>query len=391
MSDHSKSWLAALRTNLRIQTWEAPRGPRWIIVGKQSLKVLLAAILHFSGATGWLLRRGLRTADACLILGYHGVSREPPHLFSRGHFLPNVRDHLRYLARHLRPVRLEEIAGKVSRGEAPSACSFVLTFDDGLLNNATLVLPLLQELGIPATFFVPSALVGSPEDLWISSVRERIRNWQGDRIEAEPGLWPELRLSEEESRYVAFVTIKHALKEHEERRPEALARLGVQAGRSPRPPDEDRVVNLEGLRQLSDSNFAVGAHSRTHPILSGSGPEVARLEIEGSRRDLEEMLGRPVLDFAYPNGRFSDFDEATCRLVAEAGYRCAVTTEPGTVRRGDDRLALRRCLPGNVPAFLASFDLLMRVWGDRRRPGDLAVPLEKRVSCLGPREARSTP
>ena len=118
-------------------------------------------------------------------------------------------------------------------------------------------------------------------------------------------------------------------------------------------------------------------------------PEKARAEIDGSRKDLEQMLGQPVLDFAYPNGRFPDFNDTTCRLVAETGYRCAVTTEPGTVRRGDDRLALRRCLPGNVPAFLASFELLSRVWADRDRPGDLGCPLGQRISYLGAREARS--
>ena len=158
-----------------------------------------------------------------------------------------------------------------------------------------------------------------------------------------------------------------------------------------RPPEQDRVVDLGLLRQMTQPGFSVGAHTRTHPILSLMQPDAARAELEGSREDLEEVLGRPVDDFAYPNGRFNDFNESTCRLVAEAGYRCAVTTEPGTVRRGDDRLALRRCLPRNVPAFLAAFELLTRAWSDRHRPGDLALPLVRRRSCLGPRVSGSTP
>src|SRR5438093_3705893 len=139
---------------------------------------------------------------------------------------------------------------------------------------------------------------------------------------------------------------------------------------------------------MTQRPFTVGAHSRTHPILSTLEPESARAEIDGSRKDLETMLGQPVLDFAYPNGRFPDLNVATCRLVAEAGYRCALTTEPGTVRRGDDRLALRRCLPGNVPVFLAAFELLSRAWADRRRAGDLVRPLRQRISYLNAREAR---
>ena len=148
------------------------------------------------------------------------------------------------------------------------------------------------------------------------------------------------------------------------------------------------MVGPELLRRMIQHPFTVGAHSRTHPILSALEPESARAEIDGSRKDLEQMLGQPILDFAYPNGRFSDLSDFTSKLVAEAGYRCAVTTEPGTVRRGDDRLALRRCLPGNVPAFLASFELLTRTWADRHRTGDLAWPLGRRVSYLRAHEAR---
>ena len=80
----------------------------------------------------------------------------------------------------------------------------------------------------------------------------------------------------------------------------------------------------------------------------------------------------------------STYHDMTRRLVAEAGYRCAVTTEPGTVIRGDDVLALRRCLPENVPAFLAAFYLLIRVWKDRRRPADGTQLVADRFSYLQP-------
>jgi peptidoglycan/xylan/chitin deacetylase (PgdA/CDA1 family) len=133
--------------------------------------------------------------------------------------------------------------------------------------------------------------------------------------------------------------------------------------------------------------FAVGAHSRSHPILSGQEPSKAREEILGSRQDLERLVESAVLDFAYPNGRYADFNDTTRRLVAESGYRCAVTTEPGTVIQGDDVFALRRCMPENVPAFLAAFDLLLCAWKDRRRPADGAQPVADRPSYLHSRSA----
>ena len=378
----------SLRQDMRTHLQEVSPGRRFGALIKRLIKYATAAILYSAGLTGLMLRRTLETGHACLILGFHGTTDAAPGYFSPGHAISNVRDQLRYLTRHLRQVSLEEIALAVTRGESPPAASFAVTFDDGFTNNVIFAIPVLQEFNIPATFFMPSAFVGSSRDLWVSSLRELVRRWRGATIPGVPGLWPLLPTVDEASRYAAYFRIKEALKTQDGRRQEILDRLAEEAGGYTRPPEEDRVVGPDLLRRMTQRPFTVGAHSRTHPILSTLEPESARAEIDGSRKDLERMLEQPVLDFAYPNGRFPDLSDTTCRLVAEAGYRCAVTTEPGTVRRGDDRLALRRCLPGNVPAFLASFELLTRAWADRRRTGDLAWPLGRRISYLRAREAR---
>lgn len=74
------------------------------------------------------------------------------------------------------------------------------------------------------------------------------------------------------------------------------------------------------LRELHRLGFEIGSHSRTHPDLSRLPVSEAREEIEGSRRDLEDLLGTSVETFCYPYGAFS---EATIELVRGAGYRYA--------------------------------------------------------------------
>jgi peptidoglycan/xylan/chitin deacetylase (PgdA/CDA1 family) len=384
----SLGWVwRSLRQDLRTHLQEVPTSRRLPEQVKRVSKYVLAAIFYWTGLTGILLRRVLRRSDACLILGFHGTTETSPHYFSRGHAIANIRDQVQYLKRYLRQVTLEEIALPVSRGESPPPATFAVTFDDGFANNVTLAIPVLRELETPATFFVPSGLVGSTGDLWVSSLRELVCHWRKSSIPEIPGLWPSLPVTEDADRYAAYFRMKEVLKTHNGRRQEVLDRLAQHAGGYIRPPEEDRVVDVHRLRLMIQPGFSVGAHTRTHPILSTLDPEQAHDEIEGSRRDLERALQRPVLDFAYPNGRFHDVNEIICRMVGEAGFRCAVTTEPGTVRRGDDRLALRRCMPGNVPAFLAAFGLLARVWAERRRAGDLPSPLARRVSYLAHRMA----
>ena len=65
----------------------------------------------------------------------------------------------------------------------------------------------------------------------------------------------------------------------------------------------------------------------------------ARDEIAGSRDDLQVRLGRPPLAFAYPHGRASARE---VRLVRDAGYRLAFTTEQGRNGVAADPYLLRR-------------------------------------------------
>jgi len=81
------------------------------------------------------------------------------------------------------------------------------------------------------------------------------------------------------------------------------------------------------------------AHTVTHPNLLALGAEAARDEIAGSKLALEAKLGRRVEAFCYPAGLFGTRDRG---LVADAGFRLAVSCEPGVNRPGVDLLTLRR-------------------------------------------------
>jgi peptidoglycan/xylan/chitin deacetylase (PgdA/CDA1 family) len=81
------------------------------------------------------------------------------------------------------------------------------------------------------------------------------------------------------------------------------------------------------------------AHTVTHPNLLAVDDRRAATEIEDSKRELESHLGRPVTALSYPAGLFGSRER---QLARAAGYRVAVSCEPGVNLPETDRFALRR-------------------------------------------------
>jgi peptidoglycan/xylan/chitin deacetylase (PgdA/CDA1 family) len=102
----------------------------------------------------------------------------------------------------------------------------------------------------------------------------------------------------------------------------------------------------------------VGAHTKHHPILALTSERVAWDEIAGSRNELQEAVGRPILHFAYPNGvPGQDFGAEHVRMVKEAGFSGAVSTASGAADRRSDLFQLPRFTPWGRPPL--KFDLMM--------------------------------
>jgi peptidoglycan/xylan/chitin deacetylase (PgdA/CDA1 family) len=100
------------------------------------------------------------------------------------------------------------------------------------------------------------------------------------------------------------------------------------------------VLDWDVIGELDrEGTLRFEAHTLTHPNLLLLDEHVARHEIEGSKIALEARLGRSVQAFAYPSGLFGPRER---RLVCEAGFRVAVSCEPGLNGPYTDRFALRR-------------------------------------------------
>lgn len=85
-----------------------------------------------------------------------------------------------------------------------------------------------------------------------------------------------------------------------------------------------RLLDANGVREISERGIEVGSHTVTHPRLPGLDPETLVHEISDSRQRLGEIVGAPVEGFCYPYG---NLDDPAIRAARRAGYLYAVGTK----------------------------------------------------------------
>ncbi|MBI4944895.1 MAG: polysaccharide deacetylase family protein [Bacteroidetes bacterium] len=100
-----------------------------------------------------------------------------------------------------------------------------------------------------------------------------------------------------------------------------------------------KMMNEKQIREMSDYGIEFGGHTQNHPDLTKISIEEAKKEIEGCKKDVEAITGKPALSFAYP---FGALNEKVKSAVKDAGYNFGIATTSGANSFSDDRFQIRR-------------------------------------------------
>lgn len=305
--------------------------------------MIKGVLLNVMRATGWfdLLRYAHRRQP--LILTYHRFSEsDDPDKTPAAAF----EQQLDYLAAHYDVAPLGRLVAEMNSREPRTKTGkgmAAITIDDGYRDSYEIAYPLLRRRNLPATVFVVTEFADRHCWIWTDKARYLCARanpqWLTTRIGGHES-W--LELGDEASRRRTALRLNDLLKKlPEEAKESALDRLAETLGvpLPEAPPEHLRSITWEQAREMDQNGVEIGSHTRTHPILTNISEEHLRRELYESRLRLEEVLGRQVEQFCYPNG---DNDDRVQREVARAGYRIAVTTVSGLNKRGDDPLTLHR-------------------------------------------------
>jgi len=295
-----------------------------------------------------------------IVLLYHRVATLPADAEELAVTPGNFRTQLQFLQDSFPLVRFEDDWHQRPRP------AVALTFDDGYADNVQEALPIIEEVGVPVTFFVSTGIIDTAKEFWWHEVERIILG--GQRIPPDFTMekgrkkktWPTATDQDRRAFYRMFV--RYLTDADVAHRDEHLSRLRCWARSAPAVADVHRAMTLEELRCLAESRWiTIGAHTVTHTRLSSLPANAQQREIIDSKRQLETWLGREITVFSYPFGKRHDYTKATAALCREAGFTKAAANVPGQAHRWSDPYRIPRLLVRDWP--LATFTgMLERFW-----------------------------
>jgi peptidoglycan/xylan/chitin deacetylase (PgdA/CDA1 family) len=297
------------------------------------------------------LAASLRGTGAAILM-YHSVldspSQQADSLGGIIHSRSVFSGQMELLAREFHPLGLDELAALLHGKEDIPARSVVVTFDDGYRDNSEIALPILDQFGVRAAFYVTVDCIEKGLPPWPSRVRFALRTSSRKTWTDPTGIaWP---LQTEMDRDRAFSkACEFCCRLAGAAQEQLVARIKDELEIGSLPGSDHLMMSWDEVRRLAERGHVVGSHTLSHPNMAQIPIADARIELEQSRTLLEKHLNMPVTHFSYPCPALSPhWNEKTVEECHRAGYQTAVTTDGGLARKENDPLFLHRIRPSKV-------------------------------------------
>jgi peptidoglycan/xylan/chitin deacetylase (PgdA/CDA1 family) len=281
----------------------------------------------------------------------------------------NLEEHIKVIRKYGRPVQVSEMGRNLKRLSLRRK-EIAITFDDGYEDNFRNARPILEQHGIPATFFISTGGIHSRQEFWWNDLErailapqalpERFRaevagiNYSWGIIKESPcraidysqtpqGIPKEDVTLTRAQLYSVLLRILSGIPVKE--RETSLRLIVAWSGQKLTPRADSLPMTAEQLVSLAKSPlFEIGAHTVGHPILTCLPAKEQEEEILANKQDLENMINKPITSFSYPHG---DYNDDIVKMVGRLGFKNACTVDQAPVTRGMNLFLLPRFMVMN--------------------------------------------
>lgn len=289
---------------------------------KDFVKIVTAGL--FANKAGAMLLRPLWRGRSTVFVLHRLNAPSTPDSMS----LENIAANLNALRKAgARFVSLSYLVDLAVRGLDLEPGCVAFTIDDGYADQGVMAKRAFADNGVPVTMFLITGLIDGTLWPWDHRVDYALRNSPRSSIRFAPTgttLWlvtPEQRNAAVEAVQVYCKTIPS----HEV--DAVLEAVFAAAAVHPpeRPPESQRPLTWDEVRELEAAGVDFAPHSITHSITSKLAAQDVRQEIQGSWDRLKKELSHPVPIYAWPTGRSGDFSERDLEIAANVGMLAAVS------------------------------------------------------------------
>lgn len=283
----------------------------------------------------------------CLALTYHRVLPKgavDPGVEPGMYVTPEVLGkHVRFLKRFFEIITVDRLVRILAGGESCRKAYCVLTFDDGWLDFYRNAWPILRKENVPATVYLPTALIGTEDVFWTDRLARLLETDAGKKLlvakldSADAENAGADKKAEFDNYDAAIALLKlFPYSQVEKILDDCESCLGINTG-----PAGRTFMNWGEIRELQGSGLiSFGSHTVHHAILTTLPEDEIVEELHGSMEKLqEENIAGANVSFCYPNG---NYNAEIAGLVQKSGYASAMTCDAGWNRRGGDLFVLKR-------------------------------------------------
>ena len=312
------------------------------------------------------------TRDGLRIICYHGVAVAEEYEYRSRLFIRKelFRRRIEYLRCKCYPILpLGEAVEALTQGPLPP-CATVITMDDGWEGVYSVALPIIKELEIPVTLYVPTFYVEHRMPVFTVTLSYLFWRTKARQVELPRGLGIFALDSKAEQAEAVAQELGGALpaadrlkflKEMAEALDVSFEEIETQ--------HLFRALDEQQLRQLADAGVDIQLHSHSHQWSVDDSRTTVEAEIADNRRFLENVVSRPLEHFCYPSGIYGPHQG---EWLAALGVKSATTIEPGLNYPDTPRFALRRLVDGHpvsdieFEAEITGFMEIVRALRERR-------------------------
>jgi peptidoglycan/xylan/chitin deacetylase (PgdA/CDA1 family) len=304
--------------------------------------------LRFSGLDKLLFRPYLGVGA---IIALHRIAESPlrSQRLMENKCLEISRDHLEWLIQYFLSegydiISLDDIWQILLSGESPANRFVSFTFDDGYMDNYSLVYPIFKEKELPFAIYVTTSYPDGKNFPWWYALEEILLandsvvfTHQGRSYQYETETSTE---KEEAFRLIKDLIQRTSSDDTLQLMDDLFGLYGIDLYRSLK----EHMLTWHQIEQMSLSeNVTIGAHSVNHPAFSRITDNEILFEINESRRVIENHIKKKVQHFAYPYGGLHEVGKREYIVGKGCHFRTMATIRHANIMM--DHRNYLECLP----------------------------------------------